>query len=493
MSLLRIACVLLVCYVPAGFAQTAQESPQDRALDKLFAQVKAQPDAAHRVGIVTAAGNFAPYIIAFKPDAKSTMTPVLHSYEEQRIDKQVTQSGSAGGSASAASTGSVPWLFGFAADHGAVTQSVEKNDIVFRGNVANAASALKNKDYIQSYLKLHAENALIRNIAAVSFSVSFRTSQGTQTQSTLDGYSLHYDIYNHRDPRDKQWDSAWALARSKMGATLPNASGALRDILESDFPTQFAAWKQNAESRIQGLPTTVSDSDLRSAIKSIADDLLAIVRDSPKVLHLIGDVVDALAQQDAMKKEVIDRINHSPVISFEYSDVRQSAADAPATTSGGTVTAPSNIPNLSNLNLIIGTYFVGNSQFTLNASTTLFNSLPQGATSGRVRDYRVAGQFDVPLPEITNLGKPSVTLSGLYLHLLEEPLGQQVTVNNVAVSRTGGIGFFQAQLSLPVKGSGVKIPISLTVANRTELIKEKDVRGTIGLTFDLDSLFSKPQ
>jgi hypothetical protein len=58
-------------------AQTAPESSQDQALDKLVAQVRGQADPAHRVTIVTNVGNFAPYIIAFKPDAKLTMIPVF--------------------------------------------------------------------------------------------------------------------------------------------------------------------------------------------------------------------------------------------------------------------------------------------------------------------------------------------------------------------------------------------------------------------------------
>ena len=173
--------------------------------------------------------------------------------------------------------------------------------------------------------------------------------------------------------------------------------------------------------------------------------------------------------------------------------MQQSVADVPATTSTGTVTPPGSIPNLSNFNLIGGFYFVAGSQFTLNVGTTLFNSLPAGGKTGRVRDYRISGQFDIPLPEIASIGKPTLSFSGLYLHLLEEPLGEQLKVNDVAVSRTGGIAFFQSKLILPVKGAGVKIPISLTVANRTELIKEKEVRGTIGVTFDFDSLFSKPK
>src|SRR5713226_6914228 len=277
MLLRRTACFLFLCSAAVAYGQAAQESTKDRVLDKLVLQVKAQSDAAHRVPIVTNAGNFAGYIVAFAPNATLTMTPAFHAYEEQRLDKQVSGPGSAGGTGSAVSTGSVPWLFGFAVEHGAVTQSVENNNAVFRGNVANVASALKNKDYIQSYLKLHSENALIRNIAAVSFSVSFRTSQSDQTKNTLAGYSLHYDIYNHRDPRDRRWDSLWTLARAKMGASLPNASGALRDILKSDFPADFTSWKQRAETTVRALSATPTDSDIRTAVKSIADDLLGIV------------------------------------------------------------------------------------------------------------------------------------------------------------------------------------------------------------------------
>src|SRR5580765_3686732 len=247
-----------------AYCQTPPQSPADLALDKLVLQVKSQSDVGIRVGIVTDAGNFATYVATLKPDAELGMTPAFHAYEEQRLDKQVSEPGSAGGNGSAVSRGSVPWLFGFALEHGAVTQSVENNDIVFRGNVANAASALKNKDYVQSYLKLHSENALIRNLAAVSFSVSFRSGQSTQSTNTFAGYSFHYDIYNHRDPRDKHWDSEWTLARSKMG-TVPKASAALRDVLTNDFPKEFKNWKQQAEMTIRGVPATANDSEIRTA------------------------------------------------------------------------------------------------------------------------------------------------------------------------------------------------------------------------------------
>jgi len=301
-----------LCALSAAFGQAGEKQPADFALDKLVLQVKGQPDVAIKVSIVTNAGNFAVYIATLKPDAKLGMTPAFHAYEEQRIDKQVSEPASAGGTGSAVSKGSLPWLFGFALEHGAVTQSVESNNIVFRGNIANVASALKNKDYIQSYLKLHSENALIRNVAAVSFSVAFRSGQGSPTTNTLAGYSFHYDIYNHRDPRDERWDSLWTLARGKMGVSVPNASGALRDVLTTDFPAEFKNWQQRAETTIRGLPATASDGDIRTAVKSIADDLLRIVSNSTNALAVVEGVATAIAKQEAINNDVISAINHSP-------------------------------------------------------------------------------------------------------------------------------------------------------------------------------------
>jgi hypothetical protein len=52
------------------------------------------------------------------------------------------------------------------------------------------------------------------------------------------------------------------------------------------------------------------------------------------------------------------------------------------------------------------------------------------------------------------------------------------------------VGVFQTKLEFPAANNGVRIPLSLTVSNRTELIKESEVRGQIGVSFNLDSLFA---
>jgi hypothetical protein len=58
----------------------------------------------------------------------------------------------------------------------------------------------------------------------------------------------------------------------------------------------------------------------------------------------------------------------------------------------------------------------------------------------------------------------------------------------VATAPKGHIIVGQFKLVIPIKGTGAKVPISVTASNRTELIKEKDVRASIGFTLDLDTI-----
>lgn len=477
-----------------ALAQT--KSAQDQALDLLITQYSAQVSDDAKRAYITSPGNFAPYFLVMTSAARSAINSQLfHDFEVQRVDKQVTTGASSGGSTSVVSTGSVPWLFGFAVDHGALTQSVENNQIIFKGNVANVISAIAAQDYLASYVKINEQNALVRNFAKTSFSVSFNASQNsngssvsTSQKSTLAGYSFHYDIYNHRDPRDSKWEKDWATVRLKM-RTLPNATAAFRRAIEA----QSRDWQQVATQAFQLLGADPTADRVRAFLKLVADDLVTRFGSSPEVKAAAQEVAAALVSVHQIENDAFTKIMHSPTVSFEYSYVRQTAAQIPSTIQSGTVSLSSSIPNVSNFNVVFNSYLVGGSLLTLNGSADVFDSIPSGSKVRRLRDFRISAQVDIPLREITNVGKPTLTFSGLFLDLLQEPLGQQVMVNGVSVTRTGGIGLFQSKVTIPVKGSGVKIPVSLTVSNRSELIKEHDVRGTIGVTFDLDSIFSKPK
>src|SRR2546429_3444883 len=102
--------------------------------------------------------------------------PLMYEAEQQRIDKQTASASGGGATTSAVSKPSVPWLFGFAVEHGALTQSVENNIISFRGNVANILKALNTKDYVESFRR-YQDNAVVNQISRASFSLSFTANQ----------------------------------------------------------------------------------------------------------------------------------------------------------------------------------------------------------------------------------------------------------------------------------------------------------------------------
>jgi hypothetical protein len=50
----------------------------------------------------------------------------------------------------------------------------------------------------------------------------------------------------------------------------------------------------------------------------------------------------------------------------------------------------------------------------------------------------------------------------------------------------------QLKLTIPLF-DGISLPLSVSVANRSELIKEKTVKGRFGFTFDLTKLMMRPK
>jgi hypothetical protein len=113
---------------------------------------------------------------------------------------------------------------------------------------------------------------------------------------------------------------------------------------------------------------------------------------------------------------------------------------------------------------------------------------------GSWRDFQLAGDAKFRLRDLPQFGAPVLSLAGLWMHLHQKPLAFDITTfNEQIVNEPGNIGIFQAKLELPTVNAAVRIPISFTYASRTELIVESDVRGQIGVSLNLDSVFGNSQ
>jgi hypothetical protein len=110
---------------------------------------------------------------------------------------------------------------------------------------------------------------------------------------------------------------------------------------------------------------------------------------------------------------------------------------------------------------------MGDNAITVNASF-LATKTPGGKDS---TGGQFAAAFHMPLNGLKPLG-------------YKDPLLLSVEANGKGMTGATPMFVAQGKLTIPLM-AGVTIPISVSVANRTEFVKEKEVKGKFGFTFDL--------
>ena len=275
------------------------------------------------------------------------------------------------------------------------------------------------------------------------------------------------------------------------------------------FQSEFVSWKEKATA------FTAIDRDTPEIVKAqalVESRLLALVKKpdwkakavdkrADEIKGIIKEAVAQVTVPDSQATEVRDAwlaalradralqnaVANAPVLTAEYAFERPDLATEPI----GTI-VPEGIrpPSLHTARAIYAQGLTRtNLDFTANASFSWFGDVRPGM-SGSFRDFKagVAGTFR--LRDLANYGAPALSFAALYVYLHQEPLGLGlVAFNDAAINKPGHIGVFQAKLELPTAKNAMRIPLSFTYSNRTELIKESDVRGQIGISFNLDALF----
>jgi hypothetical protein len=171
------------------------------------------------------------------------------------------------------------------------------------------------------------------------------------------------------------------------------------------------------------------------------------------------------------RERILDKVAKAPIVTFEYLYDR-----------------PLNAGSFSRFNFIAEGGFGPQLDLTFNGTFTIFNKKPIVADQSRVRDFQFATQLDVPFGEMgMGLGKPILSFAGRYERLMSDATD---SLGAVAPNTKGDIGVGQIKFTIPIKNSGIRVPLSFSFANRTELIKEKETRGNFGFSFDPDVLFA---
>jgi hypothetical protein len=414
--------------------------------------------------------------------------------QEARTDQQVGAGPNSAGTTSLVSKGGVPYALGFAVENGAATETVSDTTVTFRINPVGTLNLFANKGFITGF-KQSERDPLLKLLRKTSVGLTFDTSRGDQPgvftgkRQQLSAVSARFEFVNERDPRLPKYERKWeefvategvALARQIWATTLATTD------FKGNSPIKFTdtslqAWLEQTSERLskidQGLSEEAKVNEAARIIREQAD-LLPVNRISDATVGAINNFARQFVAYSKKKRDIINEINRANVFTFEYTNKREV-----------------NAPDTSNFRFIaakgkkVGD---GRMDFTANGSFTFFHSRPAPATPngpkpGRVRDFQFAGQVDVPF-KLGDVGQFVFWFSGRYERLMENASTQ---VGTTVPGTKGDIAVGQFGLRVPIPGMGMHLPISFTIANRTELVKEKEVRGNFGFTFNLDSILAR--
>jgi hypothetical protein len=400
-----------------------------------------------------------------------TRKEYVKAIEEARVDKQIGAGDSNSGSTSLVSKGSVPSILGFAVENGALKREESGTTFTFRGNPVGIIKALGDKGFIESY---DDDSSPIKELRRLSFALTFDTERG-DTPGTfvgdlkqLSSYSGRFDIINKRDPRHSDYQGSWEKLIKDQGLIITMTTVEIANYfllpVGSGGHAEFIEWYQDTRRAV----LAAQQDEIEDVVEARLKELLAIPL-PPKLARLVRLFDTAVESFLSDRSKLLKEVANGAILTFEYTNTRQV-----------------DLPDLSNFKLIYENGLGGRADFTANTSLTIFNRKQADPASDRLRDFQLAGQFDIPLSNPFKSGNFVLSISGKFQRMVENI----TTDSGMTMDTKGNIGIGQIKLTIPIKGSGVKVPISFTFANRTELIKEKEVRGNFGFTLDLDSIFA---
>lgn len=404
--------------------------------------------------------------LATRPSGK-----LIGDIQDIRVDKQVGGSSSTAGSTSLVSKGAAPAILGFAVENGALTQNISKTIVTYSGNLVGTIDALRNKGFITGFRDDSPGTRLLRKLF---YSFSFDMSRGNQSgtliadNQQLSAYSLRYEFKNERDPRSRKYEQRWKDLADKDFQPVLNNIG---KVSKADTMGLLTNWSDKAAAAIAS--KTTREEIRNEVLRQLDEELPSLDQLSPEQQQAVLQFQTQYEKFLTDRKNLRELISKGALLTVEFTENRRVGL---ADLSNFKFIAEGDLLNLFGVGK-------GTTELTYNGSMTFFNSRP-GPGVNLLRDFDHSLQLDFPFI-VPNFGSFTLSFAGQYKRMMEDEMA-----GTTAIGKKGDIAVGQLKFTFPVKG-GFKIPLSVTFANRTELVKEKEVRGNIGFTFDLDSLFSR--
>jgi hypothetical protein len=476
-------------------------------------------------------GSFLRYLFADQTSG-DLWAAMLLALENARTDEQTGGTPHTAGSTSLVSKPGAAAVLSAAVEAGALTQSTSNGaQATFRGNVVGVARMLLGEDVYrfckpapgtESIVK-SCDQGVARFLKPLSFSVTLDpngqkavtvpvTGSATappgassipasvnlpSTTQRVSAWGVRYSLRNPHVLDSQKNRSAYFGGLIKAGNDLADKTSGF--FLQSNADDTYREWLwgldkdgnkigDGAIDNLAKLSPDISQSAFEDAFSKELDRLVKKLRENNKDFDAQGGAAWRSYQDYfAARETALDALNGATMLTLEY-----------------THNDPANQPSLSNLRFILSWQASKTVMLTANLAAEMYNTLPQGVKVTRFRDLQAAAQMDISLQQWGKLGNPVLSAAG-YFQYQHDPALINITSANLApgtniplpngaatvLGQKGSIGIGQVKLTIPFKSTGVSFPIGVTWSNRTELIKATDVSGHIGITFDLDSLFTQ--
>lgn len=427
-------------------------------------------------------------------DINKDVRAFILDVENKRNDKQVGADSKSAGTTSLAVKGGIPQFLSWAVENGGAIGSKNGDTLTFRVNPLGLAenvsgSQLPKENNFDSLFK--SGDGFSRVLRNFSIGFSFDITRGTDpptfigSKQQLSAVSARYNFINQKDPRNPIYKADWENFKKtyldpytefadQLYANLVCKGGDETCDNGRYKNADLEKWRAETEVRLQTIDFSTGKSNIElveMTRKILAEQINNLPIDKLKTdLTVISGVTKngkELLSYSKAKKELQDKIAKGAIVTLEYTNYREVIA-----------------PNVSNFRFIAEKGLFADLNMTANASISFFNKMPTGMNVKRIRDFDFTLQLEKPLMELP-FGKPIFSFSGQYQRLP----GNIAALDGLVKPNTkGDIAAGQLKLTIPINGTGIKLPFSITFANRSELIKERTVRGNFGFTLDLDRL-----
>ena len=478
--------VVLAILLACAMASAADIEIFTRDLDQI---ANATPD--NRAAAVDRLMNKMPQVvIALRSETRPIRSRIVREYRALRADSQTGAPAGSSGSTSLVLQPFLADIFGISFEAGSVLKTVSGSTINLQIKPAGIFCAARSEDSSEAA----PDSDCLDFWKRVGFSFAFdqgRSNAPSQLVALEDDFSqarVHFDLLQPflRNAEEEVANSLGSLSEGAAEITL-------QFTLANPTLMQWVAETRTALLQVMGATEAERRAGLEMVWSAQLDKLQALFRTNPTVQPLVpgfekfaDQAIEANARSIILER--LQRTNFAAEVSWDRPDV------AKANNVNGIVVKGQRPPDLITARLIYSRNYRP-LVLTANAEASWFTETLAGM-SGNFRNWLVSASATFLLKEIPNFGKTTLSFSGLIGDLHQQPLGFDYTVplpddptQMVKVDLSGSIRAFNTKLEFPTANKSVTIPVSFTYTNRTDLQKETDVKGSVGLTLRFDSFF----